>query len=178
MLPKVILFAAVLFAAPARATSVVLLDPVEQAAESTAIVDAVVGDAVQVDDLGHTFTDTDLVVREVLAGAAPARFRLRQMKGVRPDGARFFVIGDAELAPGERIVAFVREVEGRWYLTALAQSVWHVREDGTVWRDLDGLSLFARTERGVVPADESPSDPETVDELRAALSGLRGEVGR
>ena len=179
MFRAVCLSVAMWIATPAHATSVIALDPVEQAEQSTAIVEVVVGEAVQVVDGRHAFTDTQLVVTEVLAGRAPSRLRLRQMKGVRPDGAKFFVIGDAELTEGERLVAFVVDAgDGLWALTALGQSVWHVADGGAVTRSFDGLEMYVNSPNGVVPADESPMDFETLEALKAEVSGLTCGGGR
>ncbi len=180
MFPSLLLAATLWSAPPSLATTVVALDPVEQAAESTAVVEAVVGASVATQDArGQGFTDTTLHVREVLAGAAPAELAIRQMKGARPDGTRFYVIGDADLVEGTRIVAFVRaDQDGSWYLTALNQSVWTVADDGSVLRSFDGLDLYENTARGVVPAIESPQSFDTYAQLAATVRGLTCEGGR
>ena len=179
MFRAVSVWIAMMCAIPAHATSVVALDPIEQAAESTAIVQAVVGEAVQVSDRGEGFTHTQLVVTDVLAGNAPSTVTIRQQKGIRADGAKFYVIGDAELTPGETVVAFVRDVgESWWALTALNQSVWHVAEDGSVARTFDGLEMYVRTPNGVVPSNESPMDFETLNALKAEARELTCGGGR
>lgn len=177
MIQRLLLLAALLAPGVAGATSVVAMDPTDQAAESTAIVDAVVRGSVQVmGEDGLHYTETTLEIRDVVAGVAPRTVAVRQNKGTRPDGAIFAIVGDAELVEGERVVAFVREVQGHWYLTALGQSVWHVADDGSVEQALGGLELYERTFSGVVPSDRSPQTWPDVDALKADLRAL--EVAR
>lgn len=165
--------------APALATTVVMLPPTEQAADSTAIVDAVVGSSTQsVDEArGRIYTDTVLHVSSRLAGSAPSTVSIRQLKGTRPDGGIVGVVGDANLVEGERVVAFVRHhADGRWYLTALGQSVWHVApkgEDPTVRRDMDAHHMLMRDIDGTLkPADQSFETFGTLSELVYGLENL------
>jgi len=184
VLRRLLLSVALMTAFPAMATSVVALDIVEQAGESTAIVDAIVGHSIEVvdEDTGQGYTDTTLHIHSNVAGTAPEQIRIRQIKGERPDGTRFFVVGDAEVEEGERIVAFIRKYpDGFWYFTALNQSVWHVADRGRdprVTRSFDGLEMYRRTERGVLPANESPQNFDTLSQLLSELHGLPCEGAR
>jgi hypothetical protein len=161
----------------AHATTVVALDVEEQALLSDAIVHARVLGADPVRTPTAAYIDTRLQITEVLAGTAPAEITIRQMGGVH-DGVRVHVPGDATLVPGGQVVAFVREVEGRWYLTAMGQSVWTVTDpaasDAPVERDLKGVAVLERALDGSLrePTQSLPVYT-TLSELRTAVSGLQ-----
>jgi len=159
----------------AHATSVVALDLAELARASDALVLATVGESTPADQRGRVRTDTTLQGERVLGGEAPRALSVRQASGQRGD-IFYGVPGDAALQRGQRVVAFVREVRGQWYLTALAQSVWYVDgkgDDAAIRRDLSGLSLFRRDARGrTVPADESLPAPDTLGALQTACRDL------
>lgn len=169
----VLLFA--LAGPPAHATTVLAVDVQDQALESDALIEAVVGTS-------HTFagdrmvtTDTELSVVRVIGGEAPTKLTIRQAGGTL-DGRTTFLPGDARLEPGQRIAAFVRKIDGQWYFTALAQSVWHVEGEGpkaAVHRDVDGSHFMERNGDGaIVPAIQSPLEYATLNELLEASKGL------
>ncbi|MEZ4322572.1 MAG: hypothetical protein R3F61_34210 [Myxococcota bacterium] len=157
----------------ARATTMVVMDPSQQAEESDALIDAVVGASVVVQTERMVYTDTELWVRDVLGGSAPERLVVRQAGG-ELEGRTVFIDGDAKLLEGERVAAFVREREGRWYLTALGQSVWHVDARERLEQDLLSEHLMERDRTGrVVPATSSPVAFDTLADLAEAAQGLR-----
>lgn len=158
---------------PAHATSVIHLTSVEQAALSHAIVEATVGtkDTMVFTD-GRIYTDTTLHITNVINGEAPEVLNVRQSGGEH-DGLIEQVAGDGRLDTGSRVVAMIRKVEGVWYLTAMAQSVWHVEGHGStasVTRDVLGLGLYQDTSAGTKPLDETPLEFAFLGELRTALS--------
>jgi hypothetical protein len=168
----------VLVAAPAGATTARALGLEEHVALSAAVVEGRVGDAQTGRDpaTGQPFTDTLVRVERVLHGAAPAAFRIRQMKGPGAQkGSTFVVVGDGELVAGERVVLFVKhDPDGRYYLTALAQSVYRVKGEGDgakVERDLEGLVLLEPDAAGrwVSAPPEAGAATLTVRELRSKV---------
>lgn len=159
-------------ASVAHATSMVRMDLEEQAEESTAFVDARVGDSHQVDGDRFVYTDTELVISDVLSGTAPRTLVVRQVGGT-VDGRTTRVPGDARLTEDERILAFVRKVDGRWYFTLLGQSVWHVAPDGTLTPGTDPSHLLERGPTGAVrPATESAPWFASADDLSKAARHL------
>ena len=172
MLIRLAVAAALLFSLPAFATTVLAVDIAAQAEDSSAVVEAVVRGNAPFDSKTAWYTDTTLEVQRVLGGSAPASFTVRQMGGNRGDKVSH-VPGDATLREGDRVVAFVRQIDGQHYLTALAQSVWVIEDDGSVHRDLDGLAFYAVDEKGAVtPAIETVPAPTTLEALEAAVKGL------
>lgn len=152
----------------AHATSMVMLEVDQQAEESHAFVEAVVGESEVVVTERMVYTDTVLTIVDVIGGDAPQEVILRQAGGVLPERT-VFLPGDARLEPGDRIAAFVRGRQGRWYFTALGQSVWHV-EGRSVLRELDTDHLMERDATGrVVPATQSPMQFDTLDQLIDAV---------
>ena len=80
--------------------------------------------------------------------------RTLPLKGTR-------VFGEADVVAGETVVAVLDGARVR----GLAQGLFHVEDDGRVWRDLSGLVL-ARTDRGLpIPV----TAPDTLEGLQAAL---------
>jgi hypothetical protein len=119
---------------------------------------------------GYTFVDSTIVIARTLHGRARGRIVVRQL------GPDRVVVGDGRLAVGERVVVFVRRApHDRFYLTALAQSVYHVRGSGDraqVVRQLDELSLVRQDPSGrFVPA--TLDTPATIAELRRAIAEAR-----
>ena len=155
----------------AHATSMVVLDVEEQADESHAFVEAIVGPSTVVVTERMVYTDTTLEVTRVVGGEAPKTLVLRQAGGVLPERT-VYVPGDARLDEGEHIAAFVRTRNDRWYLTALGQSVWHIDGDRVV-RDLDDAHLLERDASGrVVPATGSPQVFDTLEDLAHVVAPL------
>jgi len=112
------------------------------------------------------FRITDLELVEVFSGNAHVGdvLPLRQ----RGDG-RVIVIGDPWLQGGEEGLVFLRQVEGRTYLTALAQSWW--RFEGTGQRRVASRDLSSLE---VVPTDPPVSMPPN----RAPWADLRRMLER
>lgn len=160
----------------AHATSMIAVTVEEMAEESDALVQAVVGRRTVLPTARGLYTDSVLTVERVLGGTAPDTIRVRQIGGTLGDQAER-IAGDARLVPGQRIVAFVRQVDGRWYFTALGQSVWHVTGEGpdaSVHRDVQASELLKRDVAGrVVLADESLPEYATLGELLHACRELR-----
>ncbi len=169
-----------LLASPARATSVVELDLATHIAESTAVIEATVGPArVTVDEeTGRPMTHTALTVVAVLAGDAPPQLEVSQHKGRVGDRELLFP-GDGTLEPGTVVVVFVTHAEGRWWLTALSQSVYTVDglgDDAVVTRQMDGLVFFQRdpVKGNVVPAHRAAPTRSTLGALRRSIAAAKG----
>ena len=139
---------------PASATSALYLSDVEQAAESTAVVIARVGEARQAvhPEWQRPLTHTTIEVEEVLVGKAPANLTIEQLGGVL-DGQVHYVPGDAVLKAGERCLLFLRNVDGGWFLTAMQQSKYELLEGerGTFVKRAFFEGLFVNTPEGLKP---------------------------
>jgi len=119
-----------LLAVPAQATTALLLDAPAQARLSTAVVVATVGESTVSlhPDYKRPVTRTRVSVDEALFGGAPKNLVVEQFGGTLA-GATLAVPGDARLVAGERVVLFLRQVDGGWFLTALEQSAWGIDGD-------------------------------------------------
>lgn len=159
----------------ASATSMIALDMEEQAVDSTALVEAIVGEQTPIITDTQWYTDSKLTITKVVGGDAPKSVSIRQVGGTHNDRVAY-IPGDARLVPGQRIVAFIRKVGDQWYFTALGQSVWHLDGEGPdakVHRDIDHLGLYQRSSTGhVIPVDQSLPEYETHAELLRASTGL------
>lgn len=176
----VIALLGLLLAPPASATSVVELDLATHIAESTAVVEATVGvPRVTVDEeTQRPTTHTPLTVTAVLAGSAPAQLEISQHKGRVGDRELLFP-GDGALEPGSVVVVFVVQAEGRWWLTALSQSVYTVTGVGdaaAATRQLAGLVFFERdpVKGNVVPAQRAVPTTTTLGILRESIAAAKG----
>lgn len=153
----------------------IALDMPGQAVDSTALVEAVVGDPSLVVTEKHWYTDSTLTITTVHGGNAPESMTVRQAGGVQGDRVAR-IPGDAKLVPGERIIAFVRKVKGQWYFTALGQSVWHVDGEGPeapLHRDIGHMAMYQRAHDGrVIPVNQSLPEYETRAQLLAAATNL------
>ena len=167
-----------LSASPAAATSALYLSDVEQAAESTAVVVARIGEARAAvhPKWNRPLTLTSIEVQEVLVGSAPASLTIEQLGGVL-DGTVHYIAGDARLERGERCVLFLRKVNGGWFLTAMKQSKYELRESarGTfVRRDLSE-GLFVKTPHGLEAYAAPRARPmQLLGELRDKLRRVFG----
>jgi hypothetical protein len=114
---------------PAGATSALYLSEKEQAVQSTAVVVARVFERTPIDVEVHRrpMQQTRLLIDEVLYGQAPHEVELVQIGGTR-DGISTTLPGDGVLHKGDRAVLFLRQEQGKWYLTALGQSVYYLVE--------------------------------------------------
>ncbi len=80
-------------------------------------------------------TRTELTITQPLKGGAADKggskmIVLEQMGGTY-NGKTQRLLGDAKLSPGEDAVVFLRAGDkGRWHLTALALSAYHVDKEG------------------------------------------------
>ncbi len=102
---------------------------------------------------GTSFRVTEVEVLEDFAGARPGeRFDIWQR-----GGPGSLVMGDPFLNAGQQGLVFLRHVNGRTYLTALAQSWWRIDGDGDdtmARRDLSGLTIVHHGQRTPLPPDE------------------------
>ena len=172
---SVVISTAVLLVAPAAfATSVVLLDLETHLADSTAVVEAVVGASESSLDsrTGRPVTDVRVDVKDTVYGETPETFRIRQLKG-KVGAVEVHFPGAGELVTGSRVLLFVVQAEGHWWLTALAQSVYDVSGEGQgarAVRQLDQLHLFVRDPvLGVVPLEGHKEETTELDALKARV---------
>jgi hypothetical protein len=99
---------------------------------------------------GVPFRVTELLVVEAFMGAQRGEVLELWQRG---DG-RIIVIGDPLLESGQEGLAYLRRVEGRIYLTALAQSFWFIEgqgEQSMARRDLSELAILPLGEPTVMP---------------------------
>ncbi len=153
----------------------IALDLQGQAVDSTALVEAVVGEPSLVVTEKNWYTDSKLTITAVHGGSAPDALTVRQAGGVRGDRVAR-IPGDARLVPGERILAFVRKVDGQWYFTALGQSVWHMDGEGPearLHRDIGHMAMYQRAVDGrVIPVNQSLPEYETRGQLLSDATNL------
>ncbi len=166
----------VLLAAPAaQATSALYVTDVEQAKLSTAVVVATVGQSrFEMSKQYETpITLTEVSVDEVLHGTAPKAVTIEQMGGT-VGKISTYIPGDARLEQGTKVVLFLRNVEGGWYLTALEQSQYVV-VNGELRRTLTS-GIFIRNPEGHLVEFKEPSDApaKTIDTLKRDLATLKG----
>jgi|GEM_PF-1677174 len=160
---------------PAGATSVLHVDVATHLLDSSAVVQGVVGASKQSQDpeTGRPFVDTAVRVTELLWGSAPAVLSVRQHKGTVGD-MHFGIPGDGDLKEGQRVVLFVNEAGGAFWLAALGQSVFDVRgtgPDAGLSQQVGGLTFFTRDETGaVVPLGAPRKGPATLGALKEALA--------
>lgn len=164
----------------ASATSALYLTDVEQARQSTAVVLASVGTVTPAAHPTYRIvTHTTIKVDEVLLGNAPAELKIEQIGGTL-NGVTVFVPGDAVLEPGEKVVLFLRQVDGGWYLTAMEQSRYQLRKQGrlgtTMHRELH-TGLYKRDEQGrLVEFTEAPDRPvKLLSSFRTKMTALAAE---
>ena len=152
----------------------VLLDLDTHLEDSTAVVEVVVGAHRTSFDAStlRPVTDTRVTVVEHVWGHAPSTFDVRQLKGKVGDVELLFP-GSGELTEGARLLLFLVEAEGHWWLTALAQSVYEVSgvgPDAMAVRQLDELNLFIRDpDLGVIPVGKLESPPTRLADLKARI---------
>ena len=135
---------------PAFATTMFFVDDVTQAQQSDAVVIATIGAAQTKSTPKSIITETQITVEEVLTGAAPATLHIIQTGGTH-EGKTLFFPGDARLVEGQKVVLFLNEENGEWFLTALEQSKYDLEKhprlgwimkrqikEGLVVRDANG----------------------------------------
>ncbi len=192
--------AAMTASAAAEATVAVPLSQAEQVGLSDMVVRATVLSHTYGwnADRSHIVTLTRLRVTESYKGPAVpgAELVLRQFGG-EAEGLVERVPGDPRLADGEDVVVFLRNGPGVAFLTAMAQSVYHLHPAapttgtapvtrtaattvptvtaGTVMarRDLDGITFARPRADGPMEIFEPTAEPAvTLDSLRASLRAL------
>ena len=164
---------------PAQATTRYYLDDIQQAQLSDAVVIAHIGEAQTSPhpDYPTLMTETTIIIEEVLLGDAPSSLKIRQMGG-EYQGKTLFIPGDARFKYNERVVLFLKENNGHWYLTALEQSKytlvsqsrrgWVLSQtlgDGFVQRDFSG---------NLIPYTPPQKPPEPLTQFRTRMRTLRG----
>jgi len=136
----------------AHATTMLPLSLDDLVDRSDVVAHVRVGDVRIVQRADAPFRATELVVVEAFQGARRGDVLELWQRG---DG-RVFVVGDPMLEPGQEGLAFLRRVDGRIYLTALAQSFWWIdRQSGeaTVRRDLRSINMVLINAPRVLPPD-------------------------
>lgn len=168
----------VFVAGAAQATSALYVTDSQQAQLSTAVVVATVGEArASMSERYHqAITRTGVEVEEVLYGAAPPRLTVEQFGGTVGDRT-WYVPGDARLEEGQRCVLFLRQVDGEWFLTAMEQSKYELRETAglgaTMHRTLSG-GIFVRDDALKLVEYREPAErpARPLSALRALLAEL------
>lgn len=167
--------------ASAFATTALYVTDSEQATLSTAVVVAKVGvsEVLPHDRYETVMTRTRVEVQEVMYGEAPEDLVIHQIGGTL-GGQTVYIPGDARFEQGERCVLFLRNVEGRWYLTAMEQSKYRLVEHarfGLLMERKLGDGLVVRNEGGKLVDYEAPIRPpiKRLSSFRAALSRLAAE---
>lgn len=164
----------------ASATSALYVTDTEQARLSTAVVVATIGKVeAEAHETYRIVTRTSIKVDEVLFGQAPAELRIEQIGGTLA-GVTVFVPGDARFEAGERCVLFLRQVEGGWYLTAMEQSRYELRQQprlGATMHRVLHTGLYKWDERGkLVEFTEAPDRPiKLLTRFRAKMEALAAE---
>lgn len=166
------------------ATSALLVSEVEQAALSDAVVVATVTHQAvsRHAEWGRAVTASTIAVEQVLLGQAPEVLTIQQLGG-ELDGELLYIPGDARLAVGHRVVLFLKNDGGDWFLTAMEQSKYDVVPtiDGeTLERELSG-GLFVHDATGhLVEFHGDVISAPTVTDLSALLQNkpTRAEVRR
>ena len=152
----------------AWATTALHVTDLEQAGLSTAVVVVTVGAAeVAKHDRYETIvTRTTLRVEEVLYGSAPVELELQQIGGTIGEKT-VHIPGDAVFKRGERCVLFLRQHDGRWYLTAMEQSKYRLVEDPRF-----GLLMERKLGDGIVTRDEQGSLVGYVEPIQRPIKRL------
>lgn len=169
------MFAVLLLAVAAHATSAMYVTDAEQAKLSTAVVVATVGTSTNAksEQYNAPITLTKIKVDEVLYGTAPKELTIEQMGGTLGDQT-MYVPGDARFEANTRVVLFLRNVDGGWYLTAMEQSLYRIVGQ-ELKRELTG-GMWIRSPAGRLVEFHEPSDRpvKTLDSFRRLLSALNG----
>ncbi|WP_437590448.1 hypothetical protein [Sorangium sp. So ce1000] len=166
---------------PADATTAVLLSREELVRQSGTIVRVIVGRSytTESDDRKSIVTRTELTVTQPLKGSEAEKggskvIVLEQLGGTY-NGKTQRVLGDAKLSPGEDAVVFLRPGDkGRWHLTALALSAYHVDPKGMARRTLEGLNLVRRSGSALVPIHAPVEEVEPIESLMTDVVRIAG----
>ena len=161
----------------ASATSIVARTVPELTELSSFVVEATVGrQAAWMDASGPIYTETSLTVQRYLKGSGPAQLSVTQRGGVVGE-FRDVIPGDMALRPGDRVVIFLQEKEGRLWSTLLGWSVFDVTGSGPtarVHRHASHMGLYRPSAEGYRPATpEQLATPETLGQLVGAVTEVR-----
>ncbi|WP_437730526.1 hypothetical protein [Sorangium sp. So ce1335] len=167
--------------ATADATTAVLLSREELVLRSATIARVTVGRSTtaESDDGRSIVTRTELKVTQPLKGGEAdkggAQVIVLEQIGGTYKGKTQRVLGDARLSQGEDAVVFLRPGDkGRWHLTALALSVYHVDAKGMARRSLEGLQLVRRSGGALVPVHAPGDEIEPVERLMTDVVRIAG----
>ncbi|WP_437622955.1 hypothetical protein [Sorangium sp. So ce1151] len=166
----------------ADATTAVLLSREELVLRSATIARVIVGRSftAESDDGRSIVTRTELTLTQPLKGGeagkgGAAKVLLLEQIGGTYNGKTQRVLGDAKLSPGEDAVVFLRPGDkGRWHLTALALSVYHVDAKGLARRSLEGLQLVRRSGGALMPVPVPAEEIEPVESLMTDVVRIAG----
>jgi len=161
--------------AMADATTALFLSRDDLVRISDIVVRVKVGKAVtgESDDKTKLVTRTDIEVTQFLKGSGTSHLVVEQFGG-KYNGKTMRVLGDAQLAPGEDAIVFLKRGDkGVSYFSVLAQSVYHVDEKGMAHRSMNGLTLLKRTGDKMQPV-AIVEQPETVESLMTDIKRLAG----
>jgi hypothetical protein len=177
------LFATLLLIAltgPASATVMHFLDDASLARQAQKVVRGRVIAQSVVEVKGRLWTDSTVLVLEVLKGKLRVgdRMLVRQPGGERGDvGMR--VAGAAQFRPGEEVLLFARWSAGRHYLVGMAQGKYSLYRDAAgkqrAHRDLKSVGFVTRDAQGrsAVRVLDRKAD-RTLQELRATVRAVSG----
>ncbi|KYF64081.1 hypothetical protein BE11_49450 [Sorangium cellulosum] len=166
--------------ATADATTAVLLSREDLVRRSATIARVSVGQSTTTasDDGKSIVTRTELKVTQPLKGGGAdgaAKVIVLEQIGGTYNGKTQRLVGDARLSPGEDAIVFLRPGDkGRWHLTALALSVYHVDAKGMARRSLEGLQLVRRNGGALVPVHAPGDDVEPVESLMTDVVRIAG----
>ena len=146
----------------AQATTMFFVDDATQAKQSDAVVIATVGTAQTRSTETSILTETQIIVDEVLSGYAPHALSIIQTGGTY-EGKTLYFPGDARLQEGQKVVLFLTEEGGKWYLTALEQSKYdlekHPRLGWIMKRKLNEGLVVRDSEGHLVPYKPTQKKP-------------------
>lgn len=138
--------------------------------ESASIVIGTVGASGSVWNDAHDtiYTDSTVVVDEVLAGRPAPQITVRQPGGAVGD-VRATIAGVRYLQPGERVLLFLRTDGVRHYLVGFSQGIWRV--GGTAERPTVGRMSGAESTPGPSGVSRA-ADAEPLAAFKARIAAL------
>ena len=161
--------------AMADATTALFLSREDLVRISDIVVRVKVGKAVtgESDDKTKLVTRTDIEVTQFLKGSGTSHLVVQQIGGTY-NGKTQRLLGDAQLAPGEDAIVFLKRGDkGLNYFSVLAQSVYHVDDKGMARRNMNGLTLMKRSGDKMLPITIT-EQAETVESLMTDIKRLSG----
>lgn len=164
--------ATMMVGAPAAATVLADWDVEELVRRADLIVVGTVKEQRYIVDeaLKAVLTESEVVVERTLQGKEAASFVLTQLGG-RAGSVVSEVVGDARLAPGDRVLLFTfRHEDGRRYLVGMALGAWFVvsGEEGSFSQDIESPLVDASGAVKAAPGRRTIS----VDDVRAAVEKI------